>query len=71
MIARETIPPCDGMRGKGGDLLGRLRLYPSDKRRESHSHLESDLFKLLNVKQKLNGNLKERRSEHHVATEFS
>ena len=59
------------MRGKGGDLLGRLRLYPSDKRRESHSHLESDLFKLLNIKQKLNGNLRERRSEHHVATEFS
>lgn len=24
MIARERIPLCDGTRGKGGDLLGRL-----------------------------------------------
>lgn len=39
-----------------------MKLYPSDKGKESYSHLESDLFKFLNIKQKLNGNLRERHS---------
>lgn len=48
-----------------------MKLYPSDKGKESYSHLESDLFKFLNIKQKLNGNLRERHSEYPVATKFS